>query len=53
MMDKKQKLVIAHAQVENLFALTEEFEYKDYIQSKLYKLKYEFERQLGLIDKQV
>jgi len=40
-------------QVENLLALTEEFDYKDYIQGKLYTLKYELERQLGLIDKQV
>ena len=49
-LDPKQKLVIAHAQVENLLALTEEMEYKDYIQSKLYKLKYEFERQMKCLD---
>lgn len=52
-MDKKQKLVIAHRQVENLLTLTKKFDYKDYVQSKLYPLKYEFERQLSLIDKKV
>ena len=48
--DKQQKLLIAHTQVENLLALTEEMDYKDYIQSKLYKLKYEFERQMKCLD---
>lgn len=42
----KQKIVIAQQQIENLLSLTNDFEYSDYIQSHLFKVKYELERQL-------
>ena len=46
-MNNKQKLVIAHVQVENLLALTKGMQYENYIQGKLHGIKYELERQLN------
>ena len=55
-MTNKEKLILGLSQIENLVSLSETLEYREYIQSKLYKLKYEFGRQLSLclsdLDKQ-
>jgi len=45
-MINEQKIVIAQQQIENLLSITNDFEYSDYIQSHLFKVKYELERQL-------
>jgi len=50
---KMFNLLAAMQQVENLLKLSEEFEYTNYLQRSLYKLKYEFERQFKLLDKSV
>jgi hypothetical protein len=44
--DQNLKLVIALAQVDNLFALTEGNEYETYLQMSLWKIKSELERQM-------
>jgi len=46
-MNNKEKLILSLMQIENLVVLSETLEYRDYIQSKLYKLKYELKRQLS------
>ena len=44
--DQNLKLVIALAQVDNLFALVEGNEYETYLQMSLWKIKAELERQM-------
>ena len=45
------RLSIAQQQVENLLLISERFDYKEYLQKHLFKVKYELERQSGLLDK--
>ena len=45
--DQNLKLVIALAQVDNLFALVEGNEYETYLQMSLWKIKVELERQVS------
>jgi hypothetical protein len=52
--DKEKKinqLLLAQQQVENLLLISEYFEYKKYLKEHLFKVKYELERQSGLLDK--
>ena len=44
-----QNLVIALAQVDNLIALTSDFEYSSYMEGKLLGVKYELERQIKVL----
>ena len=49
--NKKVRLSIAQQQVENLLLISERFDYKKYLNEHLSKVKYELERQSGLLDK--
>jgi len=46
-MNEQTKLILALMQVENLFLLLKENEYETFLYSKLYKMKYELQRQLS------
>lgn len=45
------QLLLAQQQVENLLLISEYFDYKKYLKEHLFKVKYELERQSGLLDK--
>lgn len=49
--NKRVRLSIAQQQVENLLLISERFDHKEYLQRHLFKVKYELERQSGLLDK--
>ena len=52
--DKEKKinqLLLAQQQVENLLLISDYFDYKKYLKQHLYSVKYELERQSGLLDK--
>ena len=50
-MDKKTRLFMARAQVDNLFELCDHFDYTEYMTNHLHPVKYELERQLrNLLD---
>jgi len=46
-MKEKEKLILALMQIENLFSLLQENKYEMFLYSKLYKMKYELQRQLS------
>jgi hypothetical protein len=49
-MSKRDKIVLALQQVDNIEKIFEDLDYSDYLVSKCYKLKYELQRQLSLMN---
>lgn len=47
-MNKKERLILALLQLENLMKITSELDYPNYLQSGLFPMCYELKRQLEL-----
>ena len=53
MMSTQTKLILALQQLDNLEELTKEFDYRDYLYSKIVKMRCEVKRQLTNIQSEV
>lgn len=51
-MNDQTKLILALMQIENLIVLLKENQYEMFLYSKLYKMKYELQRQLSCLTSQ-
>ena len=47
-MDKRERIILAQMQINNLISLTKELQYQGFITSHLLPVKYELERQMQL-----
>jgi len=52
-MTKQTKLILALQQLDNLEELTKDFDYRDYLYSKIVKMRCEVKRQLTNIQSEV